>query len=71
MMRDLVKQMYTYHVYSEKDATQTVEEFKERQDAEGYTVTKTKIDYKVKKDRKTGEIVEEKWIVEITITYNM
>lgn len=71
MMRDLVKQMYTYNVYSEKDATQTVEEFKDRQDEEGYTVTKTKIDYKVKKDRKTGEIVEEKWIVEITITYNM
>lgn len=71
MMRDLVKQMYTYNVYSEKDATQTVEEFKDRQDEEGYTVTKTKVDYKVKKDRKTGEIVEEKWIVEITITYNM
>ena len=71
MMRDLVKQMYTYNVYSEKDATQTVEEFKDRQDEEGYTVTKTKVDYKVKKDRKTGEIVEEKWIVEITITYNI
>lgn len=71
MMRDLVKLMYTYYVYSEHDATQTVEDFKAKQATEGYTVTKTKIDYKTKKDRKTGEIIEEKWVVEITITYEI
>ena len=30
-----------------------------------------KVDYKTKKDRKTGEIVDEKWIVEITVGYDV
>lgn len=70
-MKDLVKKTMTYYTYSEADATSTVEEYKANQAAEGYTVLKTKIDYKTKKDRKTGEIVDEKWIVEITVGYDV
>ena len=39
--------------------------------AEGYTLLKYKNDYKSKKDRKTGEIVDEWWIVEITKGYEV
>jgi len=68
-MKKLIKQTYTYHIDNEKEATDTVEEFKQKQYDEGYTVTKTKIDYKNKKDRKTGEIIDENWVTEITVNY--
>lgn len=70
IMRTLIKQTDVYYTYSEKEATDTVEEYKANQHVKGYTVLKTKIDYKIKKDRKTGEIIDEKWIVEITISYD-
>ena len=70
-MRDLVKKTMVYYTYTEADATATVEEYKSNSVTEGYTVLKTKIDYKTKKDRKTGEIIEEKWIVEITVGYEV
>lgn len=70
-MRDLVKKTDVYWTYAESDATALVEEYKANSAREGYTVLKTKIDYKVKKDRKTGEVVEEKWVVEITVSYDM
>ena len=49
----------------------TIEDFKSRQLSEGYTLTKYKTDYKVKKDRKTGEITDEKWIVLVEKTYEV
>lgn len=70
-MRDLVKKTMVYYTYTEADATATVEEYKSNSVTEGYTVLKTKIDYKTKKDRKTGEIIEEKWVVEITVGYEV
>ena len=47
----------------------TIQKFKDEQLEKGYTVLKHKTDYKVKKDRKTGEIVDENWLTEITIGY--
>lgn len=70
-MKMLVKKTDTYYTYSELEATNLVEEYKQKQFDEGYTVTKTKIDYKVKKDRKTGEVIDEKWVVEITVNYEV
>ena len=34
-------------------------------------VTNSKVDYKVKKDRKTGEIVDENWVTKVTVAYNV
>lgn len=68
-MKQLVKTTNVYHIDSEKEATAAVEECKAKQYDEGYTVLKTKVDYKPKKDRKTGEIIDEKWIVELTVGY--
>lgn len=70
-MKRLVKTTKTYYIDNEQEAADTVEEYKENQIKEGYTVTKTKIDYKVKKNRKTGEIVDENWVTEITIAYEI
>ena len=70
-MKKLVKTTNVYHIDSEKEATETVEECKREQYEKGYTVQKTKVDYKVKKDRKSGEITDEKWVVEITVSYEI
>lgn len=70
-MKQLIKTTNVYHIDSESEATETVENCKKHQLTEGYTVLKTKVDYKPKKDRKTGEIVDEKWIVELTIAYEI
>ncbi len=70
-MTNLVKTTNVYHIDNEQEASEKVEQVKSEQYEKGYTVLKTKIDYKPKKDRKTGEIVEEKWIVEITVAYEI
>ena len=71
IMKKLVKRTETYRIDSEKEAAATVEEYKQKQYNEGFTVAKTKVDYKNKKDRKTGEIIDEWWNVEITVTYEL
>lgn len=70
-MKKLVKHTDVYFIDNEKEAADTVEKYKQEQYDKGYTVVKTKIDYKNKKDRKTGEIVEEKWVTEITVAYEL
>ena len=68
-MKKLTKVTYVYNIDSEKEAAQTIEEYKGKKYDEGYTVLKTKVDYKTKKDRKTGEITDERWITEVTLGY--
>ncbi len=70
-MKTLMKKTYVYDIDSEREAAETIEDFKANGVKEGYVVTKSKVDYKVKKDRKTGEIVDERWITEITIAYEV
>ena len=70
-MKKLKKVTYEYDIDSEKEADLTIEEYKNKQYDEGYTVLKTKVDYKAKKDRKTGEITEEKWITSVTLGYEV
>lgn len=54
---------------SETGAYGIVEDYKAKQDEEGYTVVKSNVDYKVKKDKKSGDVLEEKWIVTVTVSY--
>ena len=70
-MKQLIKETLTFRIDSEEEAMQTVENYKANQMAEGYTLLKYKNDYKSKKDRKTSEIVDEWWIVEITKGYEV
>ena len=71
MARMMTKKTEVYRVDTETEADATVQWYKDNAIKEGYTVAKTKIDYKTKKDRKTGEITEEWWIVEITVSYEL
>ena len=64
------KEVISHVADTETEADGLVEDFKARADREGYTVTKTKVDYKTKKDRKTGEITEEWYNVEVTYVYD-
>jgi hypothetical protein len=71
MANMMTKKTEVYRVDSEHEATDIVEDYKARANREGYTVTKTKVDYKSKKDRKTGELTEEWWVVEVTVAYDI
>lgn len=70
-MKELWKETLTYKTDNEEEAMSTIEDFKSRQMEEGYTLTKYKTDYKVKKDKKTGEILDETWTVMIEKTYEV
>ena len=70
-MKQLIKETLTFTIDSEEEAMTTVETYKANQLTEGYTLLKYKNDYKSKKDRKTGEIVDEWWVVEITKGYEV
>lgn len=70
-MRTLRKVTYEYDISSEAESTATIEEYKTNALEKGYMVTNSKVDYKVKKDRKTGDIVDENWVTKVTITYDI
>lgn len=67
----MTKKTEVYRVDTEAEATNLVEDYKVKATNEGATVSKTKVDYKSKKDRKTGEITDEWWMVEVTISYDI
>lgn len=67
----MTKKTEVYKVDTEEEAADLVEDYKARATNEGATVSKTKVDYKSKKDRKTGEITDEWWVVEVTISYEI
>lgn len=70
-MKKLKKMTYEYDIDNEEESARTIEDFKSRQLTEGFMVVKSKVDYKAKKDRKTGEILEEKWNTLITVAYEV
>lgn len=70
-MRILTKKTDVYETYSEEEAGEIVEEYKAKQIGENYTVLNSKVDYKRKVDKKTGDITDEKWIVSITVGYEV
>ena len=61
----------TYVAPTEQRAIEVIEQFKEAQSNEGYTLTKYNTTYKCKKDRKTHEIIEEYWLVTVTKEYEV
>ena len=70
-MRQIKTIGITYVLDSEQEALDTIEECKEKQRSEDYTLTKYKTDYKCKKDRKTGELISEHWIATVTKEYEV
>lgn len=71
-INDPVKTIIKTHVaFSEQRATEIIEIYKNGQMEEGYTLTKYDTTYKCKKDRKTKEIIEEYWLVKITMEYEV
>ena len=70
-MRKVIKQTYVYNVDNEPESATIINEFKDNQLTKGFTVLKYKIDYKTKKDRKTGEIIDENWLTEVTVSYEV
>lgn len=70
-MKQMTKETLTFRVDGEEEAMQLIETYKANQHSEGYTLLKYKNDYKCKKDRKTGSIVDEYWIVEVSKGYEV
>ena len=71
MDKQLKTETLVFKVSSEQLAMDTVEEYKNNQLVDGYTLTKYNTTYKSKKDRKTKEIIEEYWLVSITKEYEI
>lgn len=65
----LTQQKWVYECNSESEAYNTIEDYKKKQNDEGYTVVDSGVRYKVKKDRKSGEVLEEKWITTVIVSY--
>ena len=70
-MKQLKTETLVYKVDSEQEALDTIEDFKKNQTTEQYTLTKYNTTYKSKKDRKTGEIILEYWLVSVTKEYEV
>ena len=71
MSKQLKTETLVFKVDSEQLAADLIEEYKNNQLTEGYTLTKYNTTYKSKKDRKTKEIVEEYWLTSITKEYEV
>ena len=70
-MKQLKTETLIFKVDSEQLAMDTIEKYKNDQIADGYTLTKYNTTYKSKKDRKTGEIIDEYWLVSVTKEYEV
>lgn len=70
-MKQLKTETLVFKVDSEQLAIDTIEEYKARQITDNYTVTKYNTTYKSKKDRKTGELISEFWLVSVTKEYEV
>lgn len=71
MNKQLKTETLVFKVDSEQLAMDTIEEYKNNQIENGYTLTKYNTTYKSKKDRKTHEIVDEYWLVSVTKEYEV
>jgi len=71
MNKQLKTETLVFKVSSEQLAMDTIEEYKNNQASEGYTLTKYNTTYKSKKDRKTSEIIDEYWLVSVTKEYEV
>lgn len=67
-MKLLMKTVDTFRVDDEEEAVQTIEEYKDAQITEGYTLTKS--GYTLKNKKSKGEIIDSWAIVTIERTYN-
>lgn len=70
-MKQLKTETLVFKVDSEQLAMDTIEQYKDQQQEGAYTLTKYNTTYKSKKDRKTGEIVDEYWLVSVTKEYEV
>lgn len=70
-MKQLKTETFVFKVDSEQLAMDTIEEYKSNQLTGGYVLTKSSTTYKCKKDRKTGDIVDEYWLVSITMEHEV
>lgn len=71
MNKQLKTETLVFKVNSEQLAMDTIEEYKNNQATDCYTLTKYNTTYKSKKDRKTGEIIDEYWLVSVTKEYEV
>lgn len=71
MDKQLKTETLVFKVDSEQLAMDTIEEYKNNQAVDGYTLTKYDTTYKCKKNRKSGEVESEYWLVKVTKEYEV
>lgn len=68
---ELIKEVLTYLVKTETDACSLIEQFRQKQDEEGYSIGKNGYIRKVKTDKKSGEIIDESYFVTVEKKYDV
>ncbi len=66
-MPELIKETKSFRVANEGEAVECINDWRARQNQEGFTVKNAK--YVIKEKKAKGEVVESYVIVEITIVY--
>lgn len=69
MAKELIKETLTYRVNTETEAIQEIENVRNAQKMEGYTVKKS--EYALRQVKAKGEIVEEYFLVTVTKLYEV
>lgn len=67
----ITKKSFEYNADSEAESERFINEYKDKQMEEGYSVIGTSVKYKNKKDKKTGVITDEVWQTKVTISYEV
>ena len=68
---ELVKELLTYSVATESEACGLIEQFRQDQTKDGYTIGKNGYVSKTKVDKKTGDLIEEKYLVTVEKKYDV
>lgn len=69
MKKFLIKEVKTYRVDSEIDAKELIDDFSNKQFNNGYKFVKGTYEYKNKKTK--GEIIDEWYIVTVSLSYEV
>lgn len=62
-----LEQTFKIKAFSESEAKDLIEDYRVKASSENYLVKKAGYEYKNKKSK--GEIIDEAWVVTITLTY--
>lgn len=62
---------WTDETKNEAEAYNALLKYVNEQNEKGYTIMKSVVDYKVKKDKKSGDVIDETWVITVKTSYTI